>query len=994
MRFLGLMFVATFAFAQAPSACDVNQDGKTDAGDVDVVRSQVLQLSPCTRGDVDGDGRCTVLDLQTVINALQTGTCSVTTGSVQVNAVTATSTQAILAFTAPDNSPCDVKVAEDSAFASLVHDVDPVLFPGSNLDNRPGAISNGTSRVMVLGKRFVSRAADGNNYSLALQAFTTHYYKLTCGAQQTTGTFKTANIPMGMTYADALQPDASNPGQWALPTLLQDRNQKIVDPQTGALLRRVSLDIEKHGDQVGGVILSFGAFVRNCANQLQTAPDGTKGYLCTFFNNQAAGALYYIIPATGEVRSLGTIYSGYPFVNDAKTVYTHDDVGNTYRSTYVGDFQSIPNPLDAAAFSTPVLYNSTPVAQLMKKFDPTFDTSLFFCSAVGADAGKYSVTVCMRANQDSYGWVGVFSGGDGRPVDPNCGTAAGCPRIVAAMNVMQAPASKWCGLHNIQPVPGSPLVSINYSRLSDFSGATGTSAQVSNLVSAIGPGDTTIVLSGQPAPLNGDPYRQLLAVGDLLALGPDQRETMKIAGITTLANGQLSVQVTRDVANRGAQPADAGTAVWPLCSGWGAIGYWKYLNDPHGLDTTGANVVNDYYWGYGGHMDNGPLGRVAEWDAGWQSVYGTIPDHLNQPVSLFLDDSPFFAGVHGLGYGNTTSKHPSYQQDAAQTSAADQQWFLDMTPFDGGNIIADASQIKKISGQLYQYFQAPGYGAELARKQMATAASTGGNALIDVSGPNSRLSDQASDSYKYCVVDSTPGECRAGSKVGDIYINAPNVTQLTCTGGDGPNPANQDLCLGNFDPYYQGLEQLFLSQTGTADATAHSRVITRGLTGLKGGTYYSLAKSLPDASWALFNIGDPVTGNTNVWIAKLPPLRAVDTVDRSTFVPAPLVLTPPADSRIVSAVVDFGYAENGSPDQFRCTTRQEGCVANTATVNAGNPFQWASASYSGLPCKNGCTISLPLLPMHAAYYRARYLDAAGVTVATGQPGVVADGVRQ
>ena len=46
--------------------------------------------------------------------------------------------------------------------------------------------------------------------------------------------------------------------------------------------------------------------------------------------------------------------------------------------------------------------------------------------------------------------------------------------------------------------------------------------------SAIGPGDTTLILSGQPAPLNSDPYRQTLAVGDLLALGPDQRETMKI----------------------------------------------------------------------------------------------------------------------------------------------------------------------------------------------------------------------------------------------------------------------------------------------------------------------------------------------------------------------------------------------------------------------------------------------------------------------------------
>jgi len=106
------------------------------------------------------------------------------------------------------------------------------------------------------------------------------------------------------------------------------------------------------------------------------------------------------------------------------------------------------------------------------------------------------------------------------------------------------------------------------------------------------------------------------------------------------------------------------------------------------------------------------------------------------------------------------------------------------------------------------------------------SASSGGSALIDVSGPGSQISDQPSDSYKYCVVDAVPGECRPGSKVGDIYINAPGVTHLTCSGGDGPNPGNKDLCLGNFNPYYQAMEQLYLSQLGTADATAHSRVIT------------------------------------------------------------------------------------------------------------------------------------------------------------------------
>src|SRR5215475_4378686 len=42
-----------------------------------------------------------------------------------------TSTQAILRYTAPDESACTVEASESASFNPLVHDVDPQLFPGS-----------------------------------------------------------------------------------------------------------------------------------------------------------------------------------------------------------------------------------------------------------------------------------------------------------------------------------------------------------------------------------------------------------------------------------------------------------------------------------------------------------------------------------------------------------------------------------------------------------------------------------------------------------------------------------------------------------------------------------------------------------------------------------------------------------------------------------------------------------------------------------------------
>src|SRR5579875_142857 len=58
--------------------------------------------------------------------------------ALTVTPVSTTATQAILTYDAPDENPCHVQVSENQSLTPLVHDLDPMLFSGANLDSRPG----------------------------------------------------------------------------------------------------------------------------------------------------------------------------------------------------------------------------------------------------------------------------------------------------------------------------------------------------------------------------------------------------------------------------------------------------------------------------------------------------------------------------------------------------------------------------------------------------------------------------------------------------------------------------------------------------------------------------------------------------------------------------------------------------------------------------------------------------------------------------------------
>lgn len=65
------------ASAGAVPTCDLNSDGIVNFLDVQIEVNQVLGVIACTNGDLDGNGRCDVVDLQRVINAALGGACRI-----------------------------------------------------------------------------------------------------------------------------------------------------------------------------------------------------------------------------------------------------------------------------------------------------------------------------------------------------------------------------------------------------------------------------------------------------------------------------------------------------------------------------------------------------------------------------------------------------------------------------------------------------------------------------------------------------------------------------------------------------------------------------------------------------------------------------------------------------------------------------------------------------------------------------------------------------
>jgi hypothetical protein len=771
-----------------------------------------------------------------------------------------------------------------------------------------------------------------------------------------------------------------------------------------------------------------GSSYDRCSSVARNDDDGPR-YLCNAFTGSSAGAMYSIHAETGNVRFLGLMYR--PSTNYAMN---HDhmmwDATNPNRFysqpsgdplgpqmfTYTGNGQEKSAGHRAEYDSAQILVSgglsltagvkafvNANASQYPFLFD---DTKFVGCGPVEVQ-GDYLMLLCRRGTQDTFAWVAVYR--------------ISTQTIVAATPMFATPSARWCTQH-YHDIVGNQGVVVEFTQQGKNTGV-GNGYYITKLNGAINSTQTTIQVTstcsgstceghvdGEPVSATwADNYLMPAEVGDVFLVNNSeyirivqknsptewvvQRNAIGGLGAKSHAN---NVDVLARCANKpGAGPTlYFGTPLW----------VWDYLGDPYGMDGTGQYAWMNPYPSHSASRLNFYVGHKSV----FTSPEGTYAMRQRDPQwQIGVPPAPYFAGKYPPAGGNTWQHHPNVNQVSAP--AAERRFFWDIQPFIGGNLIlpttatcdpnnppfpaTNGCAAARVSG-LSNVYRLAITGSSvnedgLNPKHLPLFGVGASNILRDVSGPGSILDDSPSKDYTLCYVVQG-GECVSGSSPGQTYVQIPGLSAFYCTGGESYSGAS-DVCVSDFPMMGLSLGQYGIERNkdGVAPSLAPSPatvgagwmrdVAKMGLRhSYRTISVFAAGRPLANGKWVLAT--DWVPGSL-LALVKVPPV-VKDTVNRSTFVPVPVRIgsVPRGTDNVV---VEFGYAERGSPEQYRCTSRAESCVAAGAAVNEATPFFFASESYAGLPCASGCTVVIPAYPSRVVYYRVRYRDGGNQMLQQG-----------
>lgn len=406
---------------------------------------------------------------------------------------------------------------------------------------------------------------------------------------------------------------------------------------------------------------------------------------------------------------------------------------------------------------------------------------------------------------------------------------------------------------------------------------------------------------------------------------------------------------------------------------------WPFTSDPYGYNASNG-MLSDNQAHQGGHQSVKPglsvgLGDTCPSIDGlnngcYNARTGYLPSLLTNPSNYF-SANPTWHGLAGPGEPNSVDIHPSHTHWAA--SKADQNWFTDARPFLGDDNGQYAKNGSIVNGTLYKFTAANT--PRLRPRIFPTLAACGANPLVDVSGPSSLIGGGAADNYKYCVA-LKGNECVGGSSPGDVYVNCPQTRLNYCSyqGVGGFDPDTRDICIADLGAYTLNATQVYAAKSDPAGQ--FGRRISAAFSRYHWVDQFWNVKTTPDGKWAFLRSSWMQGLRTSVLLAKLPPFPGADSINRGDYVPVTISVKDSANN----AVVRFGYNPN-----FYCTSRQEVCVQGSAAPTAG--VSYASDNPVGVPCTNGCQLTIPAIAQRALYYQVVLRDASNNVVGTLSPEV-------
>ena len=638
--------------------------------------------------------------------------------------------------------------------------------------------------------------------------------------------------------------------------------------------------------------------------------------------------------------------------------------------------------------------------------------------------GGIYIGVYFSTQQNYYGGVGAYTLGTDIPRTP-AGTDSGSFKIIAAMPSYTQPLCTWCNIHT--PFAASSGAPGWITWLADGDGPT-TQQYTATLTSTTQLGTSLITCPSNPFstssatnpfPANGtncssititsDPVNsvpstlQHIQVGDVMFIdhnGPTQ-EMLRVVAMTsttamTVQRGYLTTS--------GGVFNHTGTSLQMVCGSTVQAALfngdpagqpmWNFLADPKGTNAGYTTIFpaiysfgshgNDYlsYQSYTIQAAGGNLPTAKLCPTGYGYCYAVFPGEYgsaflaNTSAPNAISISPTFAGVlPAISQPNQVDSH-------AGPAPIGATWVMDARPMQGEatgqnpNACSSTNPFTSVTGFLWKC-AATNVSPAMNRKIISTLAYVGRAALVDVSGPSSVIGGTSGDNYKYCIANAV-NECVAGSAIGDVYVNAPFVSYPYCYNPNPNDPASQTddtnmICVGDIGAYTQNITQQGVSTNDVTGATGRALGSAHNIYNQESTFWTSgnVPSGLFSTNWVRW--GDQLASalTTNF----LPPFPLPDSVNRATFVPVSITMNPPAG--ITGETVQFWYPELGG-----CTSRQENCVASSATINQTTPFQWASETITPLSCTGNCTIQVPGISGHVVWVQPQYW-ASGVKVSTG-----------